>query len=157
MSNASPLINLARIGQLDLLPQLYGELTLPEAVWHEVVVGGSGQSGADKTGSASGVRVQSASNRHLVQALRQELDAGEAEAIALELDAEFLLLDEQLGRDTAQHMGVRSVGLIGVLVEAKHKGIVSGIQPWLDALRDVAGFCMRRLSRSFHRPLILAW
>ena len=46
----------------------------------------------------------------------------------------------QLGRDTAQHMGVRSVGPIGVLVEAKHKGLVGGIQPLLDALRDVAGF-----------------
>ena len=124
-----------------------------------MVLEGSGQPGAEKIGSASWVRVLSASNRQLVQALRQELDAGEAEAtaLALEVDAEFLLMDEQLGRDTAQHMGVRSVGLIGVLVEAKHKGIVSGIQPWLDALRDVAGFCMRRLSRSFHRPLILAW
>ena len=38
VSNASPLINLARIGQLDLLRQLYGELLIPEAVWHEVVM-----------------------------------------------------------------------------------------------------------------------
>ena len=142
MSNASPLINLARIGQLDLLPQLYGELTVPEAVWHEVVVEGSGQPGAEKIGSASWVQVKSVSNRQLVQALRQELDAGEAEAIALALEvgADFLLMDEHLGRDTAQHMGVRSVGLIGVLIEAKRKGLVGGIQPLLDALRDVAGF-----------------
>jgi predicted nucleic acid-binding protein len=142
VSNASPLINLARIGQLGLLRQLYGELTLPEAVWHEVVVEGSGQPGAERIGSASWVRVQSVCNRQLVQALRQELDAGEAEAIALalEVDVEFLLMDEHLGRDTAQHMGVRSVGLVGVLVEAKHKGLVGGIQPLLDALRDVAGF-----------------
>ena len=46
VSNASPLINLARIGQLDLLQQLYGQLTIPEAVWHEVVVEGAGQPGA---------------------------------------------------------------------------------------------------------------
>ncbi len=107
-----------------------------------MVVEGSGQPGAEKIGSASWVRVLSASNRQLVQDLPQELDAGEAEAtaLALEVDAEFLLMDEQLGRDTAQHMGVRSVGLIGVLVEAKHNGLVGGIQPLLDALRDVAGF-----------------
>jgi len=43
VSNASALINLARIGQLDLLHQLYGELVVTEAVWQEVVVEGAGQ------------------------------------------------------------------------------------------------------------------
>jgi predicted nucleic acid-binding protein len=38
VSNASPLINLARIGKLDLLRQLYEELSVPEAVWQEIVV-----------------------------------------------------------------------------------------------------------------------
>ena len=42
VSNASPLINLACIDKLDLLPQLYGELFIPEAVWNEVVVEGIG-------------------------------------------------------------------------------------------------------------------
>lgn len=42
VSNASLLINLARIGKLDLLHELYGELIIPEAVWHEVVVEGAG-------------------------------------------------------------------------------------------------------------------
>jgi len=48
VSNASPLINLARIGKLNLVCQLYGELVIPEAVWHEVVVKGVGQSGVDE-------------------------------------------------------------------------------------------------------------
>ena len=43
VSNSSPLVSLARIGRLDLLSQLYGELTIPEAVWQEVVVEGAGQ------------------------------------------------------------------------------------------------------------------
>ena len=38
VSNASPLINLARIGNLDLLQRLYGEILVPEAVWREVVI-----------------------------------------------------------------------------------------------------------------------
>jgi predicted nucleic acid-binding protein len=45
VSNSSPLINLARIGKLGLLRELYGELIIPEAVWHEVVVEGSSQPG----------------------------------------------------------------------------------------------------------------
>jgi predicted nucleic acid-binding protein len=142
VSNASPLINLARIGQLELLQRLYGELTLPEAVWREVVVEGAGQPGAKAVEAASWIRVQPATNRELVQALRQELDAGEAEAIALALEvkAELLLMDEHLGHETALHMAVRCVGLIGVLIDAKRKGVVNSIRPLLDSLQDAAGF-----------------
>jgi predicted nucleic acid-binding protein len=142
VSNASPLINLARIGQLDLFTQLYGELVVPEAVWREVVLEGAGQPGAEEIETAAWIQVQPVVNRELVRALRQDLDAGEAEAIALALEvgAEFLLMDERLGREKALYLGVRCVGLIGVLIEAKRRGLISGVQPLLNALRDMAGF-----------------
>lgn len=141
VSNASPLINLARIGKLDLLRELYGELIIPEAVWHEVVVEGAGQPGADQVKASHWIKSQAVTNRQLQQALRQELDAGEAEAIALavELNAELLLMDEHLGREVARHLGLRYTGLIGVLIEAKHKGITGSVKPQLDSLRDIAG------------------
>ncbi len=74
--------------------------------------------------------------------MRQELDAGEAEAIALTLEtqAELLLMDERVGREVARHLGLRYTGLIGVLVEAKHKGVLSVVTPQLDELRNIAGF-----------------
>jgi predicted nucleic acid-binding protein len=53
VSNASPLIALVRIGQLDLLRQLYSEIVIPEAGWHEVVVEGADQPGAEAVSSAS--------------------------------------------------------------------------------------------------------
>ena len=53
VSNSSALINLARIGRLDILQQLYVEVTIPEAVWHEVVVEGAGQLGADTVKDAT--------------------------------------------------------------------------------------------------------
>ena len=98
VSNASPLINLARIGKLDLLHDLYGELTIPEAVWREVVVEGAGQPGADEVKGATWIKRHAVANRQLVHALQQELDAGEAEAIVLasEMEAELLLMDERL-------------------------------------------------------------
>jgi predicted nucleic acid-binding protein len=142
VSNASPLINLARIGKLDLLRGLYGKLLLPEAVWQEVVVDGAGQPGADEVKEAVWIERQTAKNKQLVQALLQELDAGEAEAIvlALEAGADWLLMDEHLGRETARHLKLRSIGLVGVLLAAKDKGLIPAIKPCLDALRDLAGF-----------------
>jgi len=52
----------------------------------------------------------------------------------------LLLMDERLGRAVAQHLGVRYTGLVGVLIEAWHRGLVGALKPELDALRDVAGF-----------------
>ncbi len=142
VSNASPLINLARIGELALLHQLYGEVIIPEAVWHEVVVQGKGQPGAVEVEQASWIHKQQIANQPLAQALQQELDAGEAEAIVLALERQVavLLMDERLGRDTAQHMGLRCIGLIGVLIAAKQRGLIVGIKPLLDTLRNIAGF-----------------
>jgi len=121
VSNASPLVNLARIGRLELLRDLFGEMCVPDAVWEEVVVAGEGQPGAQLLAQARWVVRRQVQNRSLVQALRQELDAGEAEAIvlALELKADLLLMDERLGRETAQHLGLKPTGVIGVLIEAK--------------------------------------
>jgi uncharacterized protein len=153
VSNASPLIALIRIGQLDLLRQLYSEIIIPEAVWHEVVVEGADQPGAEVVSSASWIVRRIVTNRPLVHGLQQELDAGEAEAIALavEVDDALLLMDERLGRDTARHFGIRYTGLVGVLIEAKHKEFIQAIQPHLDALRNLAGF---RVSEALYRRVL---
>ena len=154
VSDASPLIGLASIGQLDLLKQLYEEIHIPEAVWREVVIDGVRQPGADEVKKADWIRRRDVSNRQLVLALKQNLDDGEAEAIALtvELKADLLIIDERLGRDTAKHFGLNHIGLIGVLVEAKHKGSISEVKRYLDELRIVAGF--RISDRLYKRVLI---
>lgn len=142
VSNSSALINLARIGKLALLRDLYVEVCIPEAVWQEAVVKGEGQAGANEIKAAVWIKALRVKNAELVKALRQELDPGESEAIALALEtqAELLLMDERLGRDTARHLGLPFTGLIGLLVEAKRKGLISSIRQELDALRDIAGF-----------------
>ncbi|RJQ72190.1 MAG: DUF3368 domain-containing protein [Desulfobacteraceae bacterium] len=141
-SNSSPLINLARIGKLDLLRIVFERIIIPEAVWQEVVVEGEGQPGALDIKNANWIEIQAVANKQLVHALRQELDGGEAEAIvlALELQADVLLMDERLGREIAKHFGLRYVGLAGVLIRAKRKGIIDQVNPLLTALRNVAGF-----------------
>jgi hypothetical protein len=153
VSNASPLIALVRTGQLDLLHQLYSAIIIPEAVWHEVVVEGADQPGAEAVSSAAWIVRRTVTNKPLVHALRQELDAGEAEAItlAVEIGNALLLMDERLGRDTARHFGIRYTGVVGVLIEAKHKGYVQALRPHLDALRDLAGF---RVSEALYQRVL---
>ena len=82
VSDSSPLISLARIGKLDLLQRLYGELLIPQAVWNEVVVKGVGQPGAEEIKSAGWIKTVAVANDELVLALQRDLDSGEAEAIA---------------------------------------------------------------------------
>jgi uncharacterized protein len=117
-------------------------LVIPEAVWHEIVVRGAGQPGAEEIESAEWIKKARVDNRMLVRALSQDLDSGETESIvlALESGAEVLLIDERLARQTARHLGVRYVGLIGILLEAKRKGLIPRIEPLLKALRTEAGF-----------------
>jgi predicted nucleic acid-binding protein len=113
VSDASPLVSLARLGHLELLHELYGDVLV--AVWQELVVQGAGQPGAAELGRAPWIRRCTVGNRPLVEALWQHLGAGEAEAIALA--AELLLMDERLGREAARRVGVRVVGVAGVRLE----------------------------------------
>ena len=142
VSNTSPIINLAVVGQLQLLRQLYGQILIPQAVHHEIVVVGLGQPGAAQVKSSDWIEMHLVSNRVLVASLQLKVDEGEAEAIALaaELKADLVLLDERKGRVAASHLGLRFIGLLGILVEAKHKGLVSATKPILDELIEKAGF-----------------
>jgi predicted nucleic acid-binding protein len=81
-------------------------------------------------------------NQPLVQLLRQTLDGGEAEAIslALELQAEWILLDERDGRKVAKSLGLQVTGVLGVLLRAKQSGELSSLQPVLEELTQNAGF-----------------
>ena len=70
------------------------------------------------------------------------LDAGETAAITLCLSAaaDALLIDETLGREVAARLGIRVIGILGVLLEAKRRGLVPAVRRILDRLESEAGF-----------------
>jgi len=142
VSNTSPIIDLACIGRLGLLPALFGEIAIPEAVFHEITVADPDAPGASEVQTAAWVRRYAVVNQPLVASLRLELDPGEAEAIAcaVEADAKLLLIDERRGRLVAVRLGLATTGLIGVLLLARKKGWIESLRPLLDDLRRVAGF-----------------
>jgi hypothetical protein len=137
VSDTSPITNLAAIGRLDLLRQIYGQVIIPDAVFQELTDVGGQHPGAIVQ-QLDWVESRTVSNQILVTALQVELDKGEAEAIALarELAADLLLIDEHLGRAAATRLGVRIIGLLGVLIEAKHRGLIQEVKPLVDALMN---------------------
>jgi len=142
ISDASPLINLAIIGRLEILPALFGQVIVPKKVFDEVVIQGADMPGAEEVRRAAWIVVKACSNQSLVQSLQQQIDPGEAEAIALALEirADLLLIDERIGRALAKDFHLPIMGLLGVLKIAKNKGLVSQIKPVLDELIHKAGF-----------------
>ncbi len=142
VSNTSPITNLAAVGQVEVLRQLYEKVLVPQAVYEELTFGGARQPGGMEAQTLQWIETRHVADRVLVAALQMELDPGEAEAVALavELKADLLLLDERRGRVVASRLGLRFVGLLGVLIEAKQKGCIPAVKPVLEDLVVKAGF-----------------
>lgn len=80
--------------------------------------------------------VRAPQNTLLVQALSADLGIGEAEAIALgaEIPDGLLIMDDSEGRRVARGLGLRVTGLLGILIEAKTRGLIFAVAPLLDQL-----------------------
>jgi predicted nucleic acid-binding protein len=146
VSNTSPISNLAAIGRLDLLKRFYGTITIPGAVAEELSAAPSFGPGMILTLGEPWIQVCQVANRALVDSVSQQLAPGEAEAIALAVErhADLLLMDERRGRRAAKGLGLRHVGLLGILAEAKRRGFVPAVRPLLDLLVTRAGFWVSR-------------
>jgi predicted nucleic acid-binding protein len=155
VSDTSALTNLAAIDHLKLLHQLYGQVLIPEAVSRELKAIVPPVSGAVEVDMNSWLQVKTVSDRGVVERLHNEsrLDPGESEAIALalELDADLLLIDERRGRAEANRLGVRITGLLGILIEAKQKGLVEAVKPLMDGLIATSEF---RISSALYDQIL---
>ena len=148
VADASPLILLAKLDRLSLLPQLYRQVLIPPAVVREL------QAKRDPTFPAlerfiSTATVQAPGIVRLLQALSGHLGSGESEAIALaaEISDAILVMDDAEGRQAARELGLRVTGLLGVMVEGKAKGLLPRVAPVLDEL-VAAGFWLSEAMRS---------
>lgn len=145
LSDASTLIHLAAIGRLALLRDLYQEITVPAAVWQEVVEEGRGRAGTaevEAARQAGWIKLLAPSREPLLQLLERDLDEGESEVIALAIErqADLILLDETDARQVAERCGLPKTGVIGVLIRAKREGRIASLQAELDRLRSHGGF-----------------
>jgi len=103
VSNTTPLSELAKIGRMDLLREVFGQIIIPQEVYDEVTTGT--QMAATQVRSATWILVYSISDPERLSILQTEteLDLGECAAITLaeELQADRVLIDEWAGRRVA--------------------------------------------------------
>lgn len=140
VSDTSPIRALHHLGLLELLPKLFGQIMVPPAVAEELRAIRARFHPIDIAGITH-FSIVIPGNVQQVSTLKSELDPGEAEAISLALERHALLLiDEAAGRRRASALGVRTTGVIGVLIEAKNAGHIAQVMPALQRLREELGF-----------------
>ena len=131
VSNSSPLIALAKIEKLDILEY---DIVIPKAVFNETTEPEKEymkelyEWGKDK--------VVEVKNRKAVEYLELIVGEGEAETIVLseELNADAVLIDDLKARKIARFRGLRVIGTIGVLLDAKERGRIHEVKPLLEEL-----------------------
>ena len=134
--DSTALIGLAKIGNLELLEKIFGEIFVPNAVFIEVVERGRGRPGANEVQDAKWIRKRAVKDNRTVEMLVAEMGRGEAEVLVLgkELNADWLILDDERARNSAQSAEFHIIGLGGILLLAKQLGFISAVKPLLDEL-----------------------
>lgn len=156
VSDTSALSNLAVVDHLWLLEVIYQTVIIPDVVASELSAASNPT--IPTILQLGWIQTQSLTDPQLANQLQQKrgLDAGEANAIALafELQADDLLIDERLGRQEAVRLGLSIVGILGILLVAKQRSLIPQVQPVMDALINQAGF--RVSPQLYKRVLALA-
>lgn len=136
VSNTSPLSSLAKINRLVLLQQIYHNIIIPQAVYDELTDIRAGKRVNNAIQEATWIKTRQIANLQLVRQLENNLDKGEAQAItlAVELKASQLIIDERLGRNEASQLGLSITGVLGVLLIAKHRGLINSVKSVMDEL-----------------------
>ena len=139
VSNSSPLIALARIQRLDLVPAVLQSVLIPPAVAREIE--------PSIPALPAWVSVRVPSSRRPPLSSRGRLGDGEREAIALaiEIGADAVLMDERAGRRVAEEGGLKVIGTLGLLLEAKRAGHIETIRAELDKLLETSFFLSPQL------------
>ncbi len=142
VTDTSVALNLCHLRQECLLPALFGTVLAPPAVEEEFRK--LAREDSRFLGLIFPAFVEIATPVGIAAPLagNARLHAGEIEALSLALatNAAAVLMDERAGRAAATALGLRSVGILGILIQAKLHGLVPRIGNLLDQLQQQAGF-----------------
>ena len=139
VADTGPLIALAKLHHLDLLPAIFDAVYVPQTVYDEATQDNY-RNDADTIDKfiQSYTTVCQTINNPFSQNISTILDAGETQALALakQLDC-GVLMDERKGRQIANHYQIHAIGTLGVLLQAKKQGKIKAIKPLISELQNV--------------------
>lgn len=133
IANATPIVSLCTVGREDILQRLFHHIIIARTVDRELRV-------SDKPGSTfpeqEWVEVASVHNQELVRSLQKDLDAGEAETIALaiQMKADVVLIDEFAGYQIARNFDLPVVRTLSMLKTAKGRQLISEVRPLVEEM-----------------------
>jgi predicted nucleic acid-binding protein len=135
--NSTPLIALCKVNQLELLRELYTEITIPEAVFQEVTAKNDSVKRKILENGAW-IHVQSVSDTIDRRMYKAKLHDGEVEVMILaqEIKADLVIIDDNAARKTAIYLGLPLTGTVGVLLRAKAEGLVPKVMPIVDNMEQ---------------------
>ncbi|MCD6488284.1 MAG: DUF3368 domain-containing protein [Desulfurococcales archaeon] len=132
--DTSALIALFGIDRFDLLRKLFTLVLVPRAV-------------AEEYGELlpEWIKVLDVKNKQLVQVLLEYVHRGEAEAItlAIETNADILILDDKKARSIARRLGLKIIGTMGILVLAKKQKLIDDIETEINRLLQTSFYLSR--------------
>lgn len=139
VSDTTAITNLIQIKLLIVIKNIFGQIIVPQAVYDELVKFSNQR---DIIQKQAWIIVKKVTNQELYSEIANVLDKGEAEAItlAIEMNANVLVIDELAGRKIAEKYGLRIIGLLGILVIAKQRGLIPAVRPYMDQLKNKIGF-----------------
>jgi uncharacterized protein len=152
ISNATPIISLCSIYQVELLKKLFGKIMVPKAVYQEIK---RKKRFGYKEIDTDFFEVREISGKIYLGFLTNELDQGEAESILLakELQADILIIDERMGYRIAQSQGIFVIGTLTILAMAKTDGHIESVKPFMDTLIANGRWYSQRVYDSFLREM----
>ncbi len=127
ISDTSCFIVLTKIGKLDLLKQLYGQITTTTVIAEEF---------GEKL--PEWVEILEVKDKSSQKLLELQIDKGESSAIvlAMNINDSTLILDDDKARKVAYKLDLKFTGTLGVIIKAKLKGLIPSIKPVLKKLKQ---------------------
>ena len=127
IADTSSLIAFHQIGHLSLLEPLFAEIHIPPSVAHEAA--------PTLPDLPSWIRIREPTRPLHPEILQALLGPGESDALALalEIKADLVIIDERAARRLAVRLGLQITGTAGVLLRAKEMGLIPAVRPLLDA------------------------
>ena len=135
--NSSPIINLSKINSLDLIKKIYKQILIPKAVYNEVLIKGTNKDNIYKIEELINtqiIKIAIVNNQEIIKVFAKDLDYGESEvlALALQLNADLVVIDETDARNIADIYNLNKTGFIGILIKAQEAGYIDSVIRYLD-------------------------